>query len=174
MKTVILVANQDEANHLKDFGFNIIITGEGRSNVIKTVAELLKNDVIEIGDRIINVGYVGAKGFDKGSIVQVGCVEHFIPSETIKESCISVNCPFSFEKVGCFTADNFIEYDDINPWMPDKFVCDMELYYITLMLPTVSSIKIVSDTLDYDEYKEADFKESWEIVNNELKSIINR
>ena len=174
MKTIILVANEDEAKHLSDLNCNIIITGEGRSNVIETIAEVLKNDVIEMGDRVINVGYVGAKGFDKGNIVQVGKVEHMIPSKTIKEKCIAIGCPFNFQTVECYTSDDFVDADDVNPWMPEKFVCDMELYYLALMFPSIESIKIVSDTLDYDEYKQADFKESWEAVKKELKNIINK
>ena len=178
MKTVILVANQDEANHLsKDF--NIIITGEGRSNVIKTLSKYILNGDIKSDDKIINVGYVGAKGIKAGEIVKIGSVQHFIPSHTIKETTIYLNGKYTNNShlnkynVSCYTGDNFVEYDDIGPWFPDEFVCDMELYYIALMFPEVISFKIVSDTLDYDEYKEANFKESWEIVNNELKEVIN-
>ena len=151
MKTIILVANQDEANHLSDLVFNhtqdhevsILITGEGRTNVIRTVSEKLRDGYIECDDRFINVGFVGAKGIDKGTVIKVGVVEHFIPSHTIKENCIGLNVSKSdLECYGCFTADNFIDKDDVNPDMPNKFVCDMELYYLALMLPEIYSFKI--------------------------------
>ena len=181
MTTVILVANKDEASHIQDLVFNstpdhqvsILITGEGRTNVIRTVAEKLRDGYLEFDDKFINVGYVGAKGINKGTVAKVGVVEHLIPSKTIKESCIALNVPKSeLECYGCFTADNFVDNDSINPDMPNKFVCDMELYYLVLMLPEIMSIKIVSDTLDYDEYKNASFDESWEIVKRELKEMI--
>ena len=179
MKTCLLVANEDEAKHLSELvnqtpghEVMIMITGEGRSNLIKSVTEALRNDIIKNDDKIINVGYVGAKGFEKGSIVTIGCVEHFTPSKTIKENCIALNCCDEFQIAGCFTADNFVDEEDIDPWIPDKFVCDMELYYLALMFPSIMSIKIVSDELNFDEYKEANFEKSWEIVRNKLKEIV--
>ena len=48
----------------------------------------------------------------------------------------------------------------------------MELYYIALMFPNVLSIKVVSDELNYNDYKQADFKKSWETVNTILKLFI--
>lgn len=187
MKTVILVANDNEASYLKDLVFNhtsnkpvcILITGEGRSNVIKTLAKRIKDGTIESSDRVINVGYVGGYGFKSGDTIKIGSVEHFIPSETIKEKSIYLDGKYTKDsKINyfneyCYTADNFVDADSVGPWMPDKFVCDMELYYIALMFPNVISYKIVSDTLDYDEYKQADFKESWEIVKKEIKGVIN-
>ena len=177
MKTFILMANNDEAKHLQDLeiennNVGIIITGEGRSNVIKEITRCIRYGIIGKDDRVINIGYVGSKGYDKGSIVTVGCVEHLIPSKTIKESCIALNCVEGLEVAGCFTADNFVGQDDINPWMPEKFVCDMELYYLALMFPGIMSIKIVSDSLDYDEYTNANFEESWATVRNKLKEIV--
>ena len=65
--------------------------------------------------------------------------------------------------------------------MPDKFVCDMELYYISLFFPEVISYKIVSDELNLDDYKNVSLKyfekkqlfdNAWEKVRNELKEII--
>ena len=172
MKTVVLVANKDEAKHLINLENNvckIIITGEGRSNVIKTLAEKIKDGTIEITDRVINVGYVGAYGFKKGDIVCVNEVQHLIPSETIKELPIKFNYITRFQPADCFTADNFVDSDSVGPWMPDKYVCDMELYYIALMFPYVISYKIVSDELNYDEYTKASFEESWNKVREYIK-----
>lgn len=185
-KTIILVANEDEANHLKDLVFNhtpehevcILITGEGRTNVIRTLSQKILDGFITSNDKIINVGYVGAKGIKTGEIVKIGSVQHFIPSHTIKETTIYLDGKYSNDSylnkynVSCYTGDNFVEYDDIGPWFPDEFVCDMELYYIALMFPEVISFKIVSDTLDYDEYKKADFEESWMKVVKTLKEML--
>ena len=176
--TFILVANEDEANHLKDLSDIIIITGEGRTNVIKTLSKCILDGKIKKDDKIINVGYVGAKSIEKGTVVKIGSVEHFIPSHTIKENIIYLDgkhikgSDIEYYNVSCYTGDNFVEYDDIGPWLPETFVCDMELYYIALFFPDVVSFKIVSDTLDYDEYTKADFQESWKKVIKELKEII--
>lgn len=172
MKTIILIANDDEAKHLKNLECNIckiIITGEGRSNVIKSLAEKIKDGTIEITDRIINVGYVGGCGFNKGDIVYVNEVQHFIPSVTIKELPIQFNYLTRFIPAKCFTADNFVDSESVGPWMPEKYVCDMELYYIALMFPNVISYKIVSDELNYAQYTEASFKESWIKVEEYIK-----
>lgn len=172
MKTVVLVANKDEAKHLINIENNvckIIITGEGRSNVIKTLAEKIKDGTIEITDRVINVGYVGGYGFKKGDIVYINKVQHFIPSTYVKEEPINFNLLTIFSPTECFTADNFVDVNYVNPNMPKKFVCDMELYYIALMFPNVISYKIVSDELNYNDYKEASFDKSWKIVNKYIK-----
>ena len=169
MKTVIIVANEEEAKNLSELVFNhtpdkevmILITGEGRTNVIKMLSEKLKNGTIKPNDRIINVGYVGAYGFKKGDIVCIHKVQHFNPSNYVKERPLELNVNSKYSLTECFTSDNFVDTDYVNPNMPDKFVCDMELYYIALMFPDVISYKIVSDELNYEDYKKASFNESW-------------
>lgn len=176
-KTVILVANDNEASYLKDLVFNhtsnkpvcILITGEGRSNVIKTLAERIKDGTIEISDRVINVGYVGGYGFKQGDIVCINEVQHLIPSEYVKETPIKFNLITRFQPADCYTSDNFVDADSVGPWMPEKYVCDMELYYIALMFPNVISYKIVSDELNYVEYKEANFDKSWKMVKEYIE-----
>lgn len=185
MKTFILAANGDEARHVKSLESDtcqVIITGEGRTNVIKTLAEKLKDGTISGDYQIVNVGYVGGGSFHVGDVVKIGRVSHFIPSTTIKEREIYINCSSTeLPQTECFTADNFVDADSIGPWMPYNFVCDMELYYISLMFPEVISFKIVSDELNYDDYKNVSLKyfekkklfdDAWEKVRNELKEII--
>ena len=185
MKTFILVANGDEARHVKSLendSCQVIITGEGRTNVIKTLAEKLKDGTISGDYQIINAGYVGGEGFHVGDVVKIGRVSHFIPSTTIKEREIYINCSSTeLPQTECFTADNFVDADSVGPWVPDKFVCDMELYYISLFFPEVISYKIVSDELNLDDYKNVSLKyfekkqlfdNAGEKVRNELKEII--
>jgi hypothetical protein len=173
MKTVILVANDDEAKQLSDIfedNVEILITGEGRSNVIKSLTNRIKQGYIENDDRIINVGYVGSKGLKKGSVLKINSVEPYMPSETIEESKIDMTISENdLESVSCYTADDFVESSDSNViHLPSKCVIDMELYYIALMFPNVISYKIVSDTLNYNDYKKANFEESW----NNIKTIL--
>lgn len=180
MKTIILVANKDEASHIRDLESdtcNIIITGEGRTNVITTIARALKDGKITDNDTIINIGYAGAYGYEKGDIVYVDRVEPFTPSKTIIEPPMTLNNDVEkmksiFISGQCLTADNFVEIDDINPDLPKQFVCDMELYWISLMLNNVIPLKIVSDNLKYAEYTEANFERSWEKIRNVLKELL--
>lgn len=173
MKTVILVANDDEAKQLSDIfedNVEILITGEGRSNVIKSLSDKIKQGYIENNDKIINIGYVGSKGLKKGSVLKINSVEPYMPSETIEESKIDMTISENdLESVSCYTADDFVESSDSHIiHLPSKCVIDMELYYIALMFPNVVSYKIVSDTLNYDDYKKANFEESW----NNIKTIL--
>lgn len=173
MKTIILVANDDEAKQLSDIfedNVEILITGEGRSNVIKSLSDKIKQGYIENNDKIINVGYVGSKGLKNGSVLKINSVEPYMPSETIEETKIDITISENdLESVSCYTADDFVESSDSNViHLPSKCVIDMELYYIALMFPNVVSYKIVSDTLNYDDYKKADFEESW----NNIKTIL--
>ena len=151
-----------------------MITGEGRSNVIKSLTNRIKQGHIGDNDRIINVGYVGSKGLKRGSVLKINSVEPYMPSETIEESKIDMTISENdLESVSCYTADDFVESSDSNViHLPPKCVIDMELYYIALMFPNVISYKIVSDTLNYNDYKKANFKKSWESVRTLLKEEI--
>ena len=176
MKTCILVANVDEANHIRPIikekqNVQIVITGEGRSHVISSLADRLKDGTFEFSDKIINVGYVGANGYKKGDVLMIGNVQHLLPSKTISEPGINLKVTnFNNELANCYTADNFINKGDVD--IQDSRVLDMELYYIALMFPGVISIKIVSDELNFDDYKEASFEESWIKVRQIIKEII--
>lgn len=172
MKTYILVANADEAHHLESFvqknpHIQLMITGEGRSRVIATLAQCLKEGKITPDDRLINVGYVGAQGYKKGQVVIVKTVGHLFPSTTINEPRL---CLEKGAAVDCYTADNFVNKDTFS--MNAKGVIDMELYYIALMFPKVISIKIVSDELDYNDYKQANFEKAWAQVQKKIESIV--
>ena len=176
-KFIVLVANEDEADksQLKDENCDIIITGEGRVNVIKTLTRCLKDGTITDSDTIINIGYVGAKGFQKGEILVVDEVGLFKPSSYIKEENIHIGktSPASFQSFRhaiCFSSKNFVGSEETS-LLPEKCICDMELYWIALMFPNVISIKIVSDTLNYSDYKAAQFQKSWQSVFEAVKNF---
>lgn len=167
MKTCILVANEDEARHLHEITRDstrtqIIIVGEGRSQVIATLARCLKDGTIASDDRLINVGYVGANGYHKGDVVRVKSVRHLYPSTTICEPALTLPYTSDTPVAECYTADNFVNKDGFD--MTLRGVIDMELYYMALMFPDVRSIKIVSDELDYHDYKAADLEQSWQVA----------
>lgn len=171
-KNFILVANEDEANQIGSFkNSQVIIIGEGRSKVISTLSKLLKKGNFKSGDKIINVGYVGGNGYKKGEVVKIGKVRHLFSSKTINEPILNLQTINPDDKIAnCCTADNFVNKNDIDINSP--CVVDMELYYIALMLPETMSIKIVSDELNYSEYTNANFKESWQKVRNLISSYV--
>ena len=175
MKTCILIANEEEASYLQTLALKkniqIIITGEGRTPTISTLAKKLKDNSIQPDDTLINIGYVGANGYKKEDIVQIQNVAPLFPSKTINEPALQLRTISShYQTADCYTADNFVHKEDINSNL--KCVIDMELYYIALMFPNVFSIKVVSDELNYNDYKQADFKKSWETVNTILNLFI--
>ena len=179
-KFIVLVANEDEANksQLKNENCEMIVMGEGRVNTIKTLTKCLKEGRIGDSDTIVNIGYVGAKGFQKGDVLVVDEVGLFKPSTYIKEENIRMyngktlpDALQGFTHTNCFSSQDFVKADEA-PLLPDKCVCDMELYWIGLMFPNVMSIKIVSDTLNYDDYKVAQFQQSWQDVSLAVKDLI--
>ena len=171
-KNFILVANDNEARQIGSFkNTQVIIIGEGRSKVISTLSNLLKEGIFKSGDKIINVGYVGGNGYKKGEVVKIGKVKHLFPSKTINEPTFILQTINPDHKIAnCCTADNFVSKDDIDINSP--CVIDMELYYIALMFPQTMSIKVVSDELNYSEYANANFKESWGKVRDLIGSVI--
>ena len=181
-KFIILVANEDEAtkSQLKDENCEIIIMGEGRVNTIKTLTQCLKEGRISDSDTLINIGYVGAKGFQKGDILVVNEAALFKSSTYIKEENIRIynrkklpDVLQNFTQTNCFSSQDFVRADEAH-LLPDRCVCDMELYWIALMFPNVISIKIVSDTLNYDDYKAAQFHQSWQRISSAVKDLIRR
>lgn len=176
MKTCILVANEDEAKHIlpiltENKNAQIIVIGEGRSNVLRNISEKLKDGTICPEDNIINIGYVGANGYKKSDVVHVKNVKHLFPSKTIYEPVLTLKTiNTSYPIVHCYTADNFVNKEDID--IKDSCIIDMELYYIALMFPNVISFKIVSDELNYEDYKEANFEDAWEKARKIIKDIL--
>ena len=178
----IIVAMPNEAERLidklglKSFGcyykgeqFKLLVTGIGVSNVIKSVAEAMNTKFINEEDSIINVGYAGAKGIRIGDIVQVSKCERFRPSHTVKEDDCTLKTLFrDIDCVKCFTNDDFVEDDNEH----DKVVYDMELYYLCrFFTKPISSIKVVSDNLDYHAYEAFDAVDCWDKVIELLKSV---
>ena len=151
----ILVAEKSEKKALgRVSGAKVIITGVGAKNVIKT----LKNLNIGQDDKVYNVGYCGAYGLPVGNVAIIGIAKLLPESEFNKPIWLELE-----SVVTCYTANEFVK-------KADKVGCyDMELYYIASFFPQVQSIKIVSDSLDYEEYKKASFKKQWAAIRTILK-----
>lgn len=183
MNTLFVVAEMQEAHHLIDYyklrsikhykrgnndlcsikswmngNIQLIVTGPGVSNVISTLSKTMYFGFLSYDTNIINVGYAGAKGFDVGEVV---CVKacHYLEFPTKAnveiENCISL----SDDGYDCYTSFDFVEKADN---ITDKALFDMELAYIAKFIyKSLYSIKIVSDNLSYDGFKDFDGNKAW-------------
>ena len=160
----IICAEQQEADRLKIESKNVKIhvTGAGLFNV-------LRYPRIDLGpeDIILNIGYAGSNLFNPSDVFSVVTCKRFKPSKTIKEEKQYL-FPFYFLGADCYPADDFIE--SATGELP---LIDMELYYLALMYPSIRSVKIVSDNLNYKQFKNANFEKSWELVNKAIRELIN-
>lgn len=119
----------------------IIKTGIGGLNIISALKDIPKDTPI------INFGYVGSNLIPVGTEIEIGkCklyhphVEYSEPEYILPEGDIL-----------CYTSNDFVLQTDIN----EPVVFDMELAYIlALGFTNVKSTKIVSDTLNLDEYEQ--------------------
>lgn len=157
---LIFCAELEEAKNIKCSDAKIYITGVGVSNILKTPTFILKPT-----DKVINIGYVGSNKYDVGSVVSVNRCSRLYPSKIVKEKSIDLSSCYNEGDI-CYTADNFIEHA-----MDEVPLVDMELYYLASIYPQIQSLKIVSDNLNYKEFKRCNFKRSWDEINKILEDL---
>jgi hypothetical protein len=157
---LIICAENEEARHIRCNNAVILVTGAGVSNILKC-----PKITYDPNDIVINVGYAGSNVFDKGTVASVKSVQKLNQS-IINEPVLGLE-PLYLEGVDCHTADDFVKYAD-----KELPLVDMELYYLRLLYPQIQSLKIVSDNFNYGEYKEANFKKSWDVVNDCLNMAV--
>ena len=139
---MIVVATDAELDLAKNRFPNeeIIKTGVGGLNVIKTLINIPKDTPIT------NFGYVGSNIIPIGTEIKVG-------KSKLYHSHVTYDEPYYILLEGdilCYTSNDFVLQTDIN----EPVVFDMELAYImALGFTNVQAIKIVSDTLNLDEYE---------------------
>ena len=159
---LIICAEEKEAERLDNFGSRAIIqvTGIGYDSVIR-----IPRFVCSKNDKVLNIGYAGSNVYKPGDVLSVKSCKLFDSSKQLKTRELT---PLYFNEACCYTADDFIQFSE------DKIeLVDMELYYLSLIYPKIQSIKIVSDNLNYQQYKSSDFAQSWDKVNQVVWSLIN-
>lgn len=166
----ILIADKQEAKNIKipkelKNDVKIILLGWGETSSIKTLSKMLLNSKFNKQDKFFNIGYVGSNEFPIGSVVSIGEVFKENPSHTVKEEGYKLD---KKSKVKCYSSIDFVEKTK------HTGVFDMELYTLATMFPNIKSVKIVSDNLNYKEYKDVDIKESWKSANEILFNLIRR
>lgn len=165
----ILVADQQEADNIKipkEFQHNtkIILLGWGETASIKTLSKMMLNGEFKKNDKFFNIGYVGSNEFPIGTVVIVGTVSKEIASHTVKEPSVKLD---KQSKVKCYSSLNFVESTK------HTGIFDMELYTLATIFPKIKSVKIVSDNLNYHEYKQVAITKAWQDANKILFDIIS-
>lgn len=165
----IFIAEELEAKEVKipkklENNFTKIITGFGEYATLRTIIKLFKKGVFKEDDKFFNVGYCGANAFDVGEVVVVGKSYREKPSNFAKDRTYTLD---KNSKVKCYTSTDFVEKSK------HKGIFDMELYILATIFPKIKSIKVVSDNLNYKQYKKVDLKKSWQKANKILFSEIN-
>jgi len=166
----ILVADTQESDNikipkeLKDSVKIITFDGWGDTAVIKKLSKMMLNHEFNKNDRFFNIGYVGSNEFPIGKVVVIGTVAKEIPSHTVKETSVKLD---KESKVKCYSSLNFVERTK------HTGVFDMELYTLATFFPKIKSVKIVSDNLNYHEYKKVAITKAWREANKTLFDIIS-
>lgn len=160
---IVFCAEIEEAQNIKCPEAKIIITGAGLCNVIQT-----PRIIVNPGDTLINIGYAGSNLFPIGTVKAVNRCRRLTPSSTIEERELILKTKFG-AIVGCYTADDFTEQST-----KDIPLVDMELYYLASIYPQMESIKIVSDNLNYKDYKTQDLSTCWDYINNTLNNLCKK
>lgn len=159
-KTLFIVAMPCEAEFVaKHFGMREIGDGvlyDGRDNAMlitqvggSAVESALRRIAVSGAVRVVNVGYAGARGVERGSVVRV--------SSTAKIESPDAPRRLAASGVRGYSADEFVRSSEL----PEPCVFDMELFYIAEYFPDVESYKIISDTLNRDEYESFSPEASW-------------
>lgn len=153
-KIVILAAEEAEYSKCREYlpEYECILMGVGAGNVIKTCSAL------EPGTRVFNIGYAGS------NLLPIGTVA------TVAQSYRLVNGSYNFVdhanplafpggELPCYTNNDFVTESSLQH--PALF--DMELNYIAAFSPRIEllgSIKIVSDNLSIDVFRNNALRES--------------
>ena len=154
VRTVILAAEEAEYNRCRDFfpDMECHLMGIGAGNVIKTCSQLPE------GTRIINIGYAGSNKLEIGTVTPVSDSHRLVLG---KYNFVDHANPLHLSDQGypCYTNNDFVTSTE----MTSPALFDMELNYIAAFSPRlelVASIKIVSDNLSVDAFRNNALRES--------------
>ena len=132
--------------------WDIIVTGVGAINVVKTLRDIPRNA------QIINIGYAGSANYEIGSVVCVRearlnhpCVTYPEPQLLLKPVPSSwLKEPSKCIESVCYSNTDFVLQSDYK-----DCAFDMELAYIAASgFENLVSLKIVSDNLSLHDYRE--------------------
>lgn len=149
---IIVVAELEEITLLDETSWNnldarVIVTGVGMMNTIRALENVSRDE------NILNIGYAGSNKLEKGKLYAVSKSSTHHSLAKFNEEPIELETKLfkDLENAPCYTAADFVTSTEIE----EPALFDMELAAIAAMgFNKVMSIKKVSDTLNYQEYKE--------------------
>lgn len=158
VRTVILAAEEAEYNKCCEFfpQAEVILMGVGAGNVIRTCSQLPQ------GTRVINIGYAGSNALPIGTVAMVSASHRLVNGSynfTDHANPLPLSVPAGVAAYPCHTNNDFVTQSDLT----DPTLFDMELNYIAAFTPRlelVASIKIVSDNLSIDAFRNNALRES--------------
>lgn len=153
-KLVILAAEEAEYRKCKECFPEVecILMGVGAGNVIKTCSALPE------GTKVINIGYAGSNQLPVGTVTMVSQSYRKVLG-TYKFVDYANPLPLQQDGYPCYTNNDFVTESD----KTEPVLFDMELNYIAAFTPhvnLVASIKIVSDNLSIDVFRNNALRES--------------
>ena len=146
---LVVIAENEELKLVEKLGYKnqpVIITGVGGLNVINALKNVSKET------EIINIGCAGSNKLKVGTVVGVSmsATNHEKANFNEVEKYLPISTCDKVDKVApCYTSTDFVEKTN----KENACVFDMELAFICAMFDKVRSIKVVSDTLSFEEYK---------------------
>lgn len=143
---LVVIAEKEELEIVKEAGYEgvpVLITGVGGMNVINTMKDISRKEII------VNIGYCGSNSIEIGKLVHVRNVRTYHPNAEFDERS-QLQFISTLGEYDCYTATDFVTHTDIK----EPCVFDMELAFIkALGFERIISIKKVSDNLKKKEYK---------------------
>lgn len=161
---VVLVAETAEERMVKQFlpEVKCIRMGVGASNVIKACCQL------PAGTRVFNIGYAGSNDLSIGTVTSVSKTYRLKDDTYVFED---YNNPLELSADGypCYTNNSFVtETDKVEPTL-----FDMELNYIAAFhFRFEGAIKIVSDNLSVDAFKNNAIRESGILTSEDVWKLV--
>ena len=173
---IITVATEAEKKALvpEKYWDKVVITGIGAFNTLMSLK--YKIDDTDEGPYyppfVLNIGYAGSKDIPIGTVCVVESCEayqeHDLPLGIMPLYELKNDKVPSYK---CYTATDFIESSN----KEGPFLVDMELLLHSILKCPVLSIKVVSDNMSFDGYKEAlkdNYQEEVEKVLNLLGVVV--
>lgn len=146
--TRVVVATDEEFNLASEMfpKYKIIKTGVGALNVYSKLRRVPR------WFHIINWGFAGSNSLRKGFTYQVSKCSLYHPNVEYEEPDVyKLITTSNVDGVHCYTSNDFVTHTDIK----EPCLFDMELAYICGMgFKRVSSVKVVSDNLNLQEYED--------------------
>lgn len=146
---LVVIAEKEELKLVEELGYEnnpILITGVGGVNVINALKDIPRDT------EILNIGYAGSSSFEVGTRLQIVSVgtnhERAQFKEATKPLLVDVFKEYD-DTAYCYTSTDFVT--ETNKTEPCVF--DMELAFISALFNNVRSIKVVSDKLSLEQYK---------------------